>query len=286
VKRNTQQTYRQRLLKVLVHINEHLDKDLALEQLARISHFSPFHFHRVFRAMVGESVHQHVRRLRLELAAVRLRQTTSPILELALGVGYESHESFTRAFKSMFGVTPSEFRNRQVRVPMGDSGLNLTPSAGAADMKIEIANLPAQRIAFIHHVGPYDQVGPAFEALMTWAGPRGLIVPGSKVLGVSYDDPSITPADKIRYDAAITVDGDVEAEGEVGIREIPGGPYAVVCHQGPYSDLGTTYDFIYGRWLPASGYELADAPPFEYYLNHPESTDPEDLLTDVHVPLK
>ena len=81
MKRNTQQTYRQRLLKVLVHINEHLDKDLALEQLARISHFSPFHFHRVFRAMVGESVHQHVRRLRLELAAVRLRQTTSPILD-------------------------------------------------------------------------------------------------------------------------------------------------------------------------------------------------------------
>ena len=93
-------------------------------------------------------------------------------------------------------------------------------------------------------------------------------------------------AEKVRYDAAITVDGDVEAEGEVGVRELAGGPYAVVCHQGPYNELGTTYDFMYGRWLSSMGYEPADAPPFEHYLNEPESTEPEELLTDVHVPLR
>lgn len=237
--------------------------------------------------MVGESVSQHVRRLRLELAAVRLKQTDTPILELALGAGYESHEAFTRAFKSMFEVTPSEFRSRQVRMPAPVSG-PLTPETGGTTMKVEIVKLPAQRIAFVRHVGPYDEVGEAFDTLMAWAAPRGLIGPGVKVIGVSYDDPNITAPAKIRYDAALTLatDDESEAEGEIGIRELRGGSYAVVCHQGPYSDLTATYDFLYGRWLPASGYNLADAPPFEYYLNHPDSTEPEDLLTDVHIPIE
>lgn len=285
VKRSTLQTYRQRLLVVLVHIGEHLEDDLSLEELAGISHFSPFHFHRIFRAMVGESVSQYVRRLRLESAAVRLTQTDKPILELALAAGYASHESFTRAFKDAFGMSPSEFRKNQQAPPPGPA-LSLVSEVEGPDMKVNIVSLPTQRIAFIRHTGPYDQVGPAFEQLMMWAGPHGLIVPGMKVLGVCYDDPNITPADKVRYDAAITVDADVEAEGEVGVRELAGGPYAVVCHQGPYDQLGTTYDFMYGRWLSSMGYEPADAPPFEHYLNGPESTEPEELLTDVHVPLR
>ena len=156
-------------------------------------------------------------------------------------------------------------------------------------MKVEIAKLPPQRIAFIRHTGPYDEVGSTFDKLMMWAAPRGLIVPGAKVLGIPYDDPNITSADKLRYDAAITLEADddteAEPEGELGIRELRGGSYAIVCHQGPYSGLTATYDFIYGRWLPASGYDLADVPPFVHYLNHPDSTDPDDLLTDIHVPL-
>ena len=278
---------------VLVHINGHLEEDLSLDELARISHFSPFHFHRIFRAMVGESVSQHVRRLRLELAAVRLKQTNSPIIELALGARYESHESFTRAFKAMFGVAPSEFRSQRVGAPLPGSGVHAAPEKLGApdtkgtDMKVEVVGLPPQRIAFVRHVGPYDEVGSAFDKLMMWAGPRGLFVPGAMVLGISYDDPSITSAGKLRYDAAITLDSDddAEPEGEVGVRELAGGDYAVVCHQGPYSGLTATYDFMYGRWLPASGYDLTDAPPFEHYLNHPDSTDPEDLVTDVHIPL-
>lgn len=289
VKRSTIQTYRQRLLVVLVHIGEHLEDDLSLEELSGISHFSPFHFHRIFRAMVGESVSHYVRRLRLESAAVRLTQTKKPILELAMASGYSSHESFTRAFKDAFGISPSEFRKNE-RPPAPGPSLRLGAETGAAeeglDMRVQIVSLPPQKIAFIRHTGPYDQVGPAFDKLMMWAGPHGLIVPGLKVLGVCYDDPNITAAEKIRYDAAITVDDDVDAEGEVGVRELAGGPYAVVCHQGPYNELGTTYDFMYGRWLSSMGYEPADAPPFEHYLNGPESTEPEELLTDVHVPLR
>ena len=78
-RQSTQQTYRNRILRVQLFIEEHLDEELALEQLARLAHFSPYHFHRVFRAMVGETVGEHVRRLRLERAALRLSSTDRPV---------------------------------------------------------------------------------------------------------------------------------------------------------------------------------------------------------------
>src|SRR5262249_17541879 len=116
---STPEDYQRRILKVLVHIQSHLDEDLALDELARISSFSPFHFHRVFRGMVGEPVKEHVRRLRLERAAHRLRFTGQPVTDLAFEAGYETHEAFTRAFKSMFGESPKEFRANHRAVAYG-----------------------------------------------------------------------------------------------------------------------------------------------------------------------
>jgi AraC-like DNA-binding protein len=106
----TELDYSQRLVRVLVHVHEHLDDPLPLDDLAAIAHFSPFHFHRIFSGMIGESVAQHVRRLRLERAALRLQHTQQPITHIAFDAGYENHESFTRAFKNAFDRTPSAYR--------------------------------------------------------------------------------------------------------------------------------------------------------------------------------
>ena len=108
MKPDTERDYKERILKVLIHIQEHLDEPISLEDLGRVAHFSPFHFHRVFRGMVGESVKEHVRRLRLERAAHRLKFGEEAVTRIALDAGYETHESFTRAFKSLFGESPSE----------------------------------------------------------------------------------------------------------------------------------------------------------------------------------
>ena len=121
---------------------------------------------------------------------------------------------------------------------------------------------------------------------MGWAGPRGLLGPGMKLLGIVYDDPAITAADKIRYDACLVVTRPVQPEGEFGVQELAGGPYAVATHRGPYETLGKTYQGVYGAWLPKSGYELGNSPAFEQYLNSPQNTKPEDLMTLIHVPLQ
>ena len=125
----TEQDYQQRMLRVLVHVQEHLDEALPLEELAGVAHFSPYHFHRIFRGMVGESVHKHVRRLRLERAAQRLKHSDQPVTQIAFEAGFETHEAFTRTFRTMFGQAPSQFRteHRSVPYPPVQSGIHYDP---------------------------------------------------------------------------------------------------------------------------------------------------------------
>src|SRR5947208_7373309 len=157
----TQQTYRQRILRVQLHIQEHLDEDLSLEKLARLAHFSPFHFHRIFKALVGESVHEHVRRLRLEAAAMLLKTTDRSVTHVAFDAGYETHEAFTRAFRQLFGVSPSQFRaDRRLEVsrtpPISEEEETTVTATTAPD--VQVRTLPLKRVAFVRHVGPYEGV--------------------------------------------------------------------------------------------------------------------------------
>ena len=289
MKASTEQDYQERIVRTLVYIQEHLDDELPLEQVASLAAFSQFHFHRIFRAFVGEGLKQHVRRLRLERAARNLRRAGDPVTQIALQAGFETHESFTRAFNDMFGCSPSVYRSRTCApaadVAAGGAGATLHPPDFGELPPVEIKELPSKRLVFLRHVGPYNEVGATWGRLMMWAGMRGLLGPGTEMIGLSHDDPDVTPSGKIRYDAAVVVNRPVQPEGDIGVMELPGGKYAVVTHKGPYEKLSETYRRIYGGWLPQSGHELRDTPGFEQYLNSPQNTRPEDLLTLIHVPL-
>jgi AraC family transcriptional regulator len=292
----TENDYRERMLRVLVHIQEHLDEPLALEELAAIAHFSPFHFHRIFQGMVGESVRAHVRRLRLERAAVRLKHSDQPVTRIAFEAGYETHEAFTRAFRAMFGEAPVRFRETHQPPPMppAPSSVHYAPDGGPTDfsvipgdsaMEASIREIDEMKVVFIRHVGPYNEVGPTWERVCKWAGRKGLIWWKPTMLGLCHDDPAVTPPEKTRYDACIVVKKTVQPEGEVGVQTIAGGDYAVAIHRGPYEKLGETYATLCGQWIPAQGREIAAAPPFEIYKNDPRKTKPEKLVTEVYVPL-
>ena len=284
--------YHERILRTLVHIQAHLDDALDLDDLARVACFSPYHFHRVFRSLVGEPVQEHVRRLRLERAAHRLKLQDHAVTDLAFEAGYDSHEAFTRAFHTMFGISPSQFRAAHQDAPDSPSGVHYDDASGyhppdyGDPPPVEIKTLPPQRVVFLRHTGPYDGVHAAWSKLCGWAGPRGLLGPGARFIGISYDDPQITPPEKLRYDAAITLSRPVQPEGEFGVTEIAGGEYATFLHKGPYETMSRSYQLLLGAWLPKSNRELRDAPCFELYLNSPQFTKPEDLETLIHVPLE
>jgi AraC family transcriptional regulator len=294
----TLQDYKKRVLSVLVHIQEHLDEELPLEELARRACFSPFHFHRIFRGMVGESVKDYVRRLRLERAASRLKLGTAPVTSIALDAGYDSHEAFTRAFGAAFGRPPSAYRvAKGVKLlKAAPSGLHFrngkppvtfrTLDRGALKMKVEIKHLEPMRVAFMRHVGPYSEVGATWDKLLPYLGKEGLLAGNVMFIGVCHDDPDVTESTKLRYDAGVTVDESFTPVRDIGVQLIAGGEYAVTTHFGPYHKLGETYTKLLGQCLPRSGRELGATPCFEIYLNDPQSTEPEDLVTDIYAPLK
>ncbi len=296
----TERTYTERVLRVLVHIQEHLDEALSLEDLARVARFSPHHFHYIFGAMVGESVQEHVRRLRLERAAHRLLFSNQPVTGIAFDAGYETHESFTRAFRALFGTSPSGYRKRQrerVR-SLAPSRVRYLPEGrledfkpvqrGGPPMDVRIQTMAPMTVAFIRHIGPYEteSIAKAWEKLLTWAKARGLLGPRSLKVGISRDNPEVTARDKLRYDACISTDRPFQPEGEIGKQELPAGEYAVVTHKGPYEGLYEMYDRLYGDWLPQSGREPADCQGFVVFRNSLRETPPEDLVTDVYVPLR
>jgi AraC family transcriptional regulator len=298
MKIETRQVYQERILRVLIHIQRHLDEPLELNELAAMAYFSPFHFHRIFRGLVGESVMEHIRRLRLERAVLRLRDTGRSILDIALEAGYETHESFTRAFRSQFGLAPSSAREG-ISLKKTDgllSGVHYQPrgeipkfqplTQGGAAMEMKIVRREPTRVAFVRHIGPYEDCGEAWGKLCAWAGRRGLLGPQTTVIGISYDDPEITPPEKIRYDACVTVAESVGPEGEIGVQTLRGGDYAMTLHRGPYEKLAETFGRIFGQWAPQSGRVVSSDPCLEVYLNDPHRTPPEELKTEIYVPLE
>jgi AraC family transcriptional regulator len=297
----TLQDYKQRMLPVLVYIQQRLDEPLSLETLATVAHFSPYHFHRVFRGMVGESVQEHIRRLRLERAALRLKSSSQPVTEIAFDAGYETHEAFSRAFKTAFEVSPSQFRalrqpRRPVAIGRAPSGVHYSEENVVKRFKtvkpdpnnfvVQVQTLPARHLAFVRHTGPYQDCGKAWDKLCAYLGKEGFFTSTTRFIGLCHDDPEVTPPDKVRYDACATVGPEFRAVGEIGVQTIPGGDYAVTMHYGPYQNLSKTYARVFGQWLPRSGREMGDGPSLELYQNDPNSTAPEDLVTEIQVPLK
>ena len=274
---NANDEWVERILRVVDHVQNHLDDELEPDQLAAVAGFSRHHFHRVFRGMVGESVMGFVRRLRLERAAMRLKFGEESVTRVAFDAGYGSHEAFTRAFRSRFGVAPSKYREEKLREV--DTGAEMTVRT-----EVERTCIGFRR------VGSYAECMQAWQNVYAWAGPLGVIPQITDSLGLCYDDPDVTDSGKLRYDACIalpreTLAGLTSLPAGFSRRSISPGRYAVALHRGGYDDIDDTYIALLGKWLPRESVQLADEPVVERYLNSPDDTAPDDLLTEICVRL-
>jgi AraC family transcriptional regulator len=250
------------LLPVLVQIQARLDEDLALPRLARLAGMSQFHFLRQFRALTGETPKQYVLRLRVERAALRLLLLRSSVLDVALDCGFRSHETFTRAFRRRFGTSPRDYRESRAHVERPPAIAAEEQGTGCAVSRTKIVELEDMRVAFVRHVGPYEQV-PAD----LW---DGLVVRSrgpSVLLGIVHDAPGITPPERCRFDAAVKVsEGWTRAaRAGIGIQLIPGGTFAITTHIGPYRTLGEAYHLAFQRIARMKRYQPAGLPCLEVY---------------------
>lgn len=296
MREETRRDYKQLVRRIVAGIAGDLDRAATLADLAREACLSPFHFHRVFTSLVGESPAELQRRLRLERAALRLRVSAEPIIEIAFDAGYATHEAFTKAFRGAFGVSPSRFRrDRRAATQLAAvNGVHYDPSGtpprfvqrirGGKLMKVEIREVPAMRAACMAHVGPYNQIGQACMRLWGWVQKAG--VPPAPLLGIFYDDPNTVAPSELRSDAGILVpEGFKTDDPEVHVVDIPANTYAVATHVGPYRELGDAWARFIGDWFPTSGHTMGSGLCFEIYTNDPTQIPEDQVVTELYQPI-
>jgi len=314
--------YTARINRVIDYIQANIDHELSLRSLSRIAHFSPYHFHRIFRAMMGETLGRFIQRIRIEKAACELvHDQKKSITEIALENGFSGSAAFARAFKESFGMSASTWRSgggrRGSKMSKSKSNSRQTfrnlgkdfevlsfYSSGDSpyqtwritmkdqiQTQVEVRDMPEMHVAYIRHIGPYKGDNALFERLFNslwkWAGPRGLLrFPETKCLSVYHDNPDITEEGKLRTDVCITVPPDTPVDGEIGKMTLPAGAYAVGHFEIDADDYEAAWNSIYGGWLPESGYQPADGPCFEMCLNNPKEHPQQKHIVDICIPVK
>lgn len=248
-----------RLLPLLLHVQAGLEDDLSLASLASRAGLSPSRLHRVFKAVVGETPKEYVSRLRLERGVFRMLVQDSTLLDIALACGYRNPETFTRAFRRRFGRSPGEYRDWiRARVPRHPLPARGAGEGGAAYAlsATKVVRLREETLAFVRHVGPYENVPDSlFTGLERWAVARR--IPGPRIwMGIGHDAPGVTPPDRLRFDAALVVPEPFNAEGGVACQPFPGGEFALTTHAGSFQTLPAAYAEIFPRALSIPRYNL------------------------------
>lgn len=260
-----------RLSRSLALLSDRLDDPPSLQELAAAAHSSPFHFHRIWRALMGETVSQTVGRLRIALSQQRLRSGGASVTEAAVEGGFGTPQSFARAFRRVTGLTPTEF-------VAGKEGQEPASPAAQAIVRVELR--PSCRLVAYHrHGGAYRELNGTFRIVWDWLASSGKLESITGIYGIPYDDPVSVPQPSLRYDAGFSLDGPFVTPVQFHIVEIPAGLYATLRHVGSYDDLEST-DQALVEWLLGSSHEPADFPIIHQFHDDPDAAPTESLRAD------
>lgn len=260
-----------------------LGEEIDLKSLAKISHFSPFYFHRIMKAFLGEPIGTFIVRTRTEAAARLLRYSDAPIADIAYRIGYSSPSSLSKVFKQFYGISPLEYRNNKNFVIMKPAIIR--PDL---ELKREVKEVSARNVIYIRLFGDYkmNDYGGTYMRLFQFIQEQQLPMGEGLPLCIYHDDPKVTPADKLRTDVCMVMPEAVAPKGDVGFKQIPAGRYAIFLYKGSYEYLQAVYDTIYGKHIPEMECTLRDEPSAERYMNNPVTTAPEELLTEIYIPVE
>ena len=294
-----------RINKAIHYIEKNIHTKLLLESIAREAHFSPYHFHRLFSVVIGETVYNFITRKRIEKAAASfLYKKDLPITEVSEKVGFLNLSSFSRAFKKFYGMSPQEFKelspekfskickteskNGQLKVSFEQYICNINNSLNWIKMnaKTEVKILDQLDVAYISHVGKMDLIGNAFDQLIRWAAPKGLMGQENlRMVTIYHDSPKITDPNHLRMSACIVLNAKTSVEGEVSLRSIESGKCIVSRFEIAPHEFQQAWESSF-VWMTENGYRKADKDPFEIYYNnyleHPE----KKFIVDLCIPVQ
>lgn len=273
--------YEKRIQAVEDYIHAHLDESIDLNRLADIACLSPYHWHRVYRALQGETVHSTVSRLCLQQAARLLVSSELSLVQVARRAGYSALPSFSRAFKSAYGSSPGQYRNSG---PHTIYQSNLS-EGGVGDLCVVVRDQPDYQCVAVSHTGSYSAVDRAFSTLFRKLSTPGSMTEAVQMIGVYFDDPAMLDESKLESLACAAGVSPAMQPHDLDTWHIQGGMHAVLRHHGSYDGLDSAYDWLFGQWLPNSGHDPQDQPVYEVYVNDPRETAPKDLLVEICLPL-
>jgi AraC family transcriptional regulator len=276
--------YQENLNRILDFIHQNLDGKIDIARLAELSHFSSYHFHRITKAMLGEPIGAYIIRARMETATKLLRYSEKSIEQIAYSVGFETPSSLSKAFKNQFGISPSAYRKNKAftikKQNIMKTELNIK--------KPKILELENQKCLYYTMHGAYQDLDypSAWQKLWGQIKEQQLFTKGIRHIGLPHDDPKVTDSNKTRYDACLTIHKDAKPNGDVGVKELKGGKFAVFLYQGSYKHFAEVYDYMFNEWLINSDYELRDAPCREKYISDARRVAEEKLKTEFYIPVR
>lgn len=285
--------YRQRVEKALQLIDSHLSDPLDLDKLACEASFSPFHFHRIFTALMGESPLVYINRQRLEKSANLLVKSPSlTITEVALQVGFSTPSNFARSFKQYFGCTATSYaqQNRSQSGPYPWIARDSIPNKKESFHlpQVTVKPMAALHLAYFpsrHGYSPAS-IKDVWTKTFNWAASRKIDLNNEKLVAISFDDPEITPPSKCRYFACLTVPGELTSDSRAYFYDFPDHLCAVCRIECDADEIQPAYRSIYREWLPESGFLLADLPPYEVYFDAPDAHPGSKYVFDLCIPVE
>lgn len=260
-KEETQHEYHKSINRVLQYIQEHLGENTDMKKLAAVANISPYHFHRIFKAIIGESHASYVKRLRLEYVAGKLQESRYSLGELAGQTGYSSEQALSRAFKKYFSIPPTAFR------------ASFFDSKYRDELVPRVCKVAGKHVISLREEAP---AGQSWQKLYTCAMVYGLLSEATESLEIIGENDTRRPS--------LTVNERIASGKHLVCSTLPEGVYAIFTHRGSTEGIPELTETIFNYWLPGNKYERANGEAaYIKYLSHPAFVKPEDLLTEVYV---
>lgn len=280
--------YKLEIGKVCDYISENLEKDLALDMLSQVVNISKYHFHRLFSVHMGINPYSYIQMQRLKKASYQLVFNKDlKIVDIALDAKFESPEAFSRSFKKIFNMTPSQFRNSPDWEDWHKK-YKFKILTGGAKMDVNIIDFKETQIAVLEHCGSPALLNNTIPKFIEWRKTTGLSPVGSsRTFGIVYNDPNNTSPEDFRFDVCGEITASIP-ENDYGVvqKTIPAGKCAVIRHIGSHDAMDDKVYYLYRDWLPQSGQELRDFPLFFQYLNFFPEVAESELVTDIYLPIE
>lgn len=289
MKPSTRNTYAARVDDVVARLQSALaqgEPPPGLEELAAVAHLSAFHFHRVWRALTGESLGRTIARLRLLRALHLLEAPDSVVTDVALAAGYDSVQSLARAFRESLGVAPGRLRGDAAGLAAARGRLQPAVSEEAPALRVEVISLAPFEVVALRNRGAFAELDVAFGQLFGWAAEAGLVERIVGLHGVPLADHRDVPAETLEFDCAIRIDAGTTPAAPLRVLALGGGTYARARHLGPYEGIEALVDRMLGQWWPGSGHALRDVPIHYEFLDDPETVPGPLLRADIYLPLQ